>query len=292
MFRAKVWTAACFVILLTVSDVAGWAQTIAPGDRVRVTSAAPLKIGQRLVATVPTGTEVVATRVNGAWIYVETAAGSGWVHVARVERVEEAQPDVGEAPPAPSQQGLLELLASYMRQMGYRFISLSESQEQEGLIVTGFSFEDEGFSIEVVIDPIVEKGCLLLKAPRLFHAPQTAGSESRLLELLKAIGYINYSIILGKFCYDLRDGEVSFELNLAIDDVSVSYRQFEHCLKVLLVEVREKLPRLKRVWEGEYDATIFYVPGSIMPIPPGPAGVPRSGMRVSSSHQSRRQLTI
>jgi hypothetical protein len=125
------------------------------------------------------------------------------------------------------------------------------------MIIAGFGFEPQGFSVEVFIDVIAEKGALLMKVPRIFHAPVESGSEHRVFELLKAIGYINYSTILGKFCYDPRDGEVSFQVNMAIDDAVLTFGQFKHSLEVLLGELQEKVPKLRAIHAGELTADVL-----------------------------------
>ncbi|MCS7237738.1 MAG: YbjN domain-containing protein [Thermoguttaceae bacterium] len=274
MNRARLFLIAAATGLLLASAGQLWAQEIAPGTRVRVISTAPVKVAQEVVGSVTEGTELVVLQREGNWVYVETGSVSGWVHISRV-RVVESPEDEG-APPPPSGDKLLDRLASYMSRLGYRFLRVDEPGEREGIILTGFTFVEEDFSIEVIIDPIVEKGCLLMKAPRLFFARPNE-NPTPLLELLKAIGYINYTIILGKFCYDPRDGEVSFELNIAIDDISVSFKQFEHCLRVLCLEVKDKLPKLKAIWEGRCTAEALYQAGSILPVGPrGPVTTART----------------
>lgn len=274
MNRARMYAVAAVVALAAVCEGHLWAQQIASGSRLRVVSPAPVKLGREILGTLSQGTEVVALDVKGDWIYVEADGLRGWVHATRVEQV--VSPDDGEAPADPPNGKLLELLASYMDRLGYRYLRVEEPGQREGIIVTAFTFVNEGFSIQVFIDPVVEKGCLLMKAPRLFQA-RMAGNPERLTELLKAIGYINYSIILGKFCYDPRDGEVSFEVNIAIDDIVVSFRQFEHCLIVLCGEIQDKLPKLKAIWDGQCNADVFYSGTLILPVTPqGPVSGTRT----------------
>lgn len=277
MLRAKLFIVAVVVAVATNFSLC-WSQVVSPGDRLRVVSPARIKIGQQVLATVPAGTEVVAVQVNGDWIYVETSSGNGWIHRTRVERVAEAEPDDGGAPPPPESESLLDLLGSYLRKMGLRYAAITEPEEREGIIVFGFKFE-EGFTIEVIIDPIVEKRCLRMTAPRLFFAPQTPGSEARLLELLKAIGFINYSHNVGRFSYDPRDGEVAFDLNMPLVDISIPYSMFEHCLLLFLAQIRDKVPRLKDVWEGRCGADVFYQGGIIRP---SLRTAPTSGVRTAS----------
>ncbi len=254
-------------ILLLVLPV--WAnQPISQGDWVRVLSDSPAKVEREVVGTIPGGTVAEAKYVQGDWVFLEVGDVRGWVHRSRVERISREEP-VAVCPPAPISEEpagkpnsgtTLDLLSRYMDRLGYKHATVIEPFEQEGVIITGFTFVERDLQVTVVIDPIVEKGCLLFKVPRIFHAPVDRTSPDRLLELLKAIGYFNYSIILGKFCYDPRDGEVSFEVNIAIDDSVVTFAQFKHCLDVVLGELEDKVPKLRAILAGEASASDFMKP--------------------------------
>jgi|GEM_PF-590479 len=254
-------------ILVLVLPV--WAnQPISQGDWVRVLSDSPAKVEREVVGTIPGGTVAEAKYVEGDWVFLEVGDVRGWVHRSRVQRISHEEP-VPVSPPVPvfeeparkpNTGTTVELLSGYMHRLGYKHATVTEPFEQEGVIISGFTFVEKDLQVTVVIDPIVEKGCLLFKVPRIFHAPVDTTSPDRLLELLKAIGYFNYSIILGKFCYDPRDGEVSFELNIAIDDSVVTFAQFKHCMDVVLGELEDKVPKLRAILAGEASASDFMTP--------------------------------
>jgi hypothetical protein len=254
-------------IVLLVLPV--WAtERISQGDWVRVISDSPAKIEREVVGTIPGGTVAEAKYVQGEWVFLEVGDVRGWVHRSRVERISHPEPEPVCPPPPVSQEPAgkpnsgttLELLSRYMDRLGYKHATVTEPLEQEGVIIAGFRFVDKDLQVTVQIDPIVEKGCLLFNVPRIFHAPVGTTSPDRLLELLKAIGYFNYSIILGKFCYDPRDGEVSFGVNIAIDDSVVPFAQFKHCLDVVLSELEDKVPKLRAILAGEASASDFMKP--------------------------------
>lgn len=79
-------------------------------------------------------------------------------------------------------------------------------------------------------------------------------SSERLTELLTAIGFINYRMILGKFAYDPRDGEVRFSLDIPIDEGALTYKQFAHCLRVTTAMVEEYYPKLRDILKGRMTA--------------------------------------
>jgi len=72
-----------------------------------------------------------------------------------------------------------------------------------------------------------------------------------------AMGFINYRIILGKFAYDPRDGEVRFSVDVPIDENDLSYEQFQHCMGVAVTIVEEYAPKLRAIVAGEKTAQQF-----------------------------------
>jgi len=132
----------------------------------------------------------------------------------------------------------------------HKYRLVDEPGEKEGALYTGWRSAPDDPGYALVIDPIVEKGCLCFRAPHLLYAPREETSTSRLLDLLVAIGHINYSIILGKFVYDPSDGEVRFSVDVPIDANRVTYEQFRHVLNVVTAMVEQNVPLLKGILEG------------------------------------------
>jgi hypothetical protein len=268
-------------------------ERISPGDWVRVLYDSPAKIETEVVGTIPGGTVAEVKYVQDDWVFLEVGKIRGWVRRSRVEKVSSPEPVPVLPPPirSPAEPAMtansgttLALLSGYMDQLGYKYFTVTESREEEGMIISLFSLAEAELQLTIFIDPIVEKGCLLFKAPRVLHAPVGTTSPDRLLELLKAIGYINYSIILGKFCYDPRDGEVSFEVNIPIDDSAVTFGQFKHCLIVLLGELEEKVPKLRRILAGEATADVFIHQIIIQPAQLFTTGTSSEGQAVGDRH--------
>lgn len=80
----------CLIILVCGrGDAAAGEVTIKPGDRIRVKRGpAPLKVGKRTLATIETGTELTALKVQGNWVKVKVKKDSntvtGWIHSKRL----------------------------------------------------------------------------------------------------------------------------------------------------------------------------------------------------------------
>ncbi len=155
-------------------------------------------------------------------------------------------------------QVTLDLMRQYLERFGWsRYKAVEEPLEKEGIIHTGWrsSPEEEGFNL--AIDPMVEKNCLSFRVPKILTAPLDTTPAERLKDLLVAMGFINYRIILGKFAYDPRDGEVRFSVDIPIDENTVTYEQFQHCLGVAVKMVDEYAPKLKAIVNGEKSAEEF-----------------------------------
>ena len=155
-------------------------------------------------------------------------------------------------------QVTLELMKQYLERFGWhRYKAVDEPMEKEGIIHTGWRSSPEAKGFNLVIDPMVEKNCLAFRVPKVLVAPLDETPAERLKDLLVAMGFINYRIILGKFAYDPRDGEVRFSVDIPIDENTVTYEQFQHCLGVTVKMVEDYAPKLKAIVNGEKTAEEF-----------------------------------
>jgi hypothetical protein len=155
-------------------------------------------------------------------------------------------------------QVTLELLKGYLERFGWhRYKAVDEPSEKEGIIYTGWRSSEAPEGYNMAIDPMVERNCLSFKVPKVLVAPRDTTPAERLAELLMAMGFINYRIILGKFAYDPRDGEVRFSVDVPIDENDLSYEQFQHCMGVVVKMVEEYAPKLRAIVAGEKTAQQF-----------------------------------
>lgn len=151
----------------------------------------------------------------------------------------------------------LKMLTQYLEQFGWsNYQAVDEPFEKEGVIRTGWrsSSDEEGY--QMAIDPMVEKSCLCFRVTGVLTAPLAEDAE-RVRELTLAIGFINYNIILGKFAYDPRDGEVRFSVDVPIDENTFTYAQFLHVMRVAIESTELYAPKLHSVWSGEITAQQF-----------------------------------
>jgi hypothetical protein len=146
----------------------------------------------------------------------------------------------------------MEQLTKYLEQFGWKHYKPEEEEtEEEGIIYTGWRSSPETSGFNLSIDPMVEKNCLSFRVHRLVEAPRDNTAPDRLADLLMVLGWVNYRIILGKFSYDPRDGEVRFSVDVPIDDNDFNYAQFEHTLGVIINTAETWEPNLKALMAGE-----------------------------------------
>lgn len=151
----------------------------------------------------------------------------------------------------------LKMLTDYLERFGWsRYKAVDEPFEKEGIIHTGWRSSDEHDGYRLTIDPIVEKGCLSFRVPEILKAPLEDNPE-RLDDLTLALGFINYRIILGKFAYDPRDGEVRFSVDVPIDENTFTYAQFVHTMGVVIKTTEQYAPKLREIWTGQLTARQF-----------------------------------
>lgn len=151
----------------------------------------------------------------------------------------------------------LKMLTGYLERFGWsRYEAVDEPFEKEGVIYTGWRSSGENEGYRLTIDPMVEKACLSFRVPEIVQAPMEDGPE-RLGDLTLAIGFINYRIIIGKFAYDPRDGEVRFSVDVPIDENTFTYAQFVHTMGVVIKTTEQYAPQLRAIWSGQLTARQF-----------------------------------
>ena len=73
----------------------------------------------------------------------------------------------------------------------------------------------------------------------------------RLSDLLLLLGTVNYSLIFGRLSYDERDGEICFEYALPTDGAKITFDQFDHVLRAIIVSTDTWGKRVGQLVRGE-----------------------------------------
>ncbi|MCX8107201.1 MAG: YbjN domain-containing protein [Verrucomicrobiae bacterium] len=145
----------------------------------------------------------------------------------------------------------LDMMKDYLKRFGWHtYKAVQEPFEKEGIIFTGWysSDEDEGYLL--AIDPMVERGCLSFRVPKILQASPASVPSARIGELCCAMGYVNCRLLVGKFAFDPSDGEVRFSVDLPIEGNTLTYEQFVHCLGATIHAVESYAPALRKVAAG------------------------------------------
>lgn len=94
-----------------------------------------------------------------------------------------------------------------------------------------------------------ERQVVCFDLPALLQAPpQRRGTVA-------AVGmHVNYSLLLGAFRLDLRDGELAFGLRVPYREAGFGRAQFEHCISAIGWTLDQHLPSLLRACWGREEA--------------------------------------
>ena len=148
------------------------------------------------------------------------------------------------------------LVEKYLDRLGWQqHEARPELGEQEGVVITGW--QGPGGGTGLLIDPIKEKNLLRFLAVDILKAPPSSTPSAHLNGLLMAMGFLNRQLILGKWSYDPSDGEVRFDLGVATDDDDLSFEEFGHCLKGVVIAVDGYAGDLRSIAEGKLSAGEF-----------------------------------
>ncbi len=152
----------------------------------------------------------------------------------------------------------LQLIMEYLERFGWKnYEAVNEPSEQEGIIYTGWRASEHNPVYMLSIDPMMEKKCISFRTQSLIEAPYGRVERDCLLDLLLALHWINFRIIVGKFSYEPLRGEVRFSIDLPIDENTLSYEQFVHSLGLIVEIVETYVPLIKKIKNGEITAEQF-----------------------------------
>lgn len=148
-------------------------------------------------------------------------------------------------------QVTVKLLTEHLEKFGWKYYQVyKEMGEKEGGISTSWRTADDRV-YRMTIDPIAERNCVSFKVLQLAQAPWDSTPPEVLRDLLTVMAWVNHDILLGKFCYDIRSGEVLLSVDIPTDDSTLTYTQFEHTMHILLSMAEKWSPRLQALLRGE-----------------------------------------
>src|SRR5579884_1067629 len=109
-------------------------------------------------------------------------------------------------------------------------------------------------SIPVIVHYHQEVAALLITVPNIMHAPEEglgAPGPEALGTFLQYLMDLNYKLMVGRFGWDHRDGEVIFEVAILCADAPVTREQFMANLVLAVQTVEKRYQQLQRaLWSG------------------------------------------
>jgi hypothetical protein len=145
----------------------------------------------------------------------------------------------------------IQLLTQYLPKYGWPAFKVIEDGPTGGKILTGWGSPLVGESRMMFISIDHRQNTMLVVVPALVSAPQERMSIGQLADVLAALGFANFALSIGRYCYDPSDGEIRYEIGLPIDAAEITFEQFEHLMNIAQAAVTYWAPRIKAVADGE-----------------------------------------
>lgn len=144
----------------------------------------------------------------------------------------------------------ISLLTEYLPRYGWPGFKVVEDTAAGGKIFTGWVSPVGGVRpLFLTIDHRNET--LTLVCPALAAARQDEMPVGQLADTLTALGFANFALQMGRFCYDPRDGEIRYEYGMPLAGARLTYEQFEHIMNAAQAAVTYWAPRIKDAAFGE-----------------------------------------
>jgi len=158
----------------------------------------------------------------------------------------------------------VETLARYLDENNLQY----ELQLEEERILLGID------GVPVIVRYRSEAAVLLITVPNVLRAPQEghgAPTPEALTIFLKYLMDTNYKMMVGRFGWDHRDGELIFEIAILCTDVPVTRDQFMANLVLAVQTVEKRYHQLQRaLWAGLSLEQLFHSENEVQgPMIPG-----------------------
>ncbi|HEY3319676.1 MAG TPA: YbjN domain-containing protein [Planctomycetota bacterium] len=134
----------------------------------------------------------------------------------------------------------LETLARYLDRDEWRY----DLDPEASCIRTGFRGDHATYRAMVLFD--ADKQRVRFIVPNYLNLTKIPDK----LRILERLMELNMQYILLKFGYDPGDGEVRAEIDVPVNDATLSYEGFRRCLYCLLTAVDEEYPEMMRLMWG------------------------------------------
>jgi hypothetical protein len=136
-------------------------------------------------------------------------------------------------------------IASHLERFGFKNYKIIEDTAEGGKLLTGW----DGKYVSA-LEVNHRTNTLQFIVPGIAAAKRDEISPGRLADILMAVGFANYALLIGRFAYDPNDGELRYNYVMPIDNASVTFEQFNHVMSATVQTVNYWAPRLRTACEG------------------------------------------
>lgn len=136
-------------------------------------------------------------------------------------------------------------IASHLERFGFKNYTVLEDTPDGGKLLTGW----DGKYVSA-IEVNHRSNTVMFVVPGIAAAKRDEISPGRLADILMAIGFANYALLIGRFAYDPNDGELRYNYVMPIDNAELTFEQFQHVMAATVQTVDYWAPRLRAACDG------------------------------------------
>jgi len=146
------------------------------------------------------------------------------------------------------------LIEEYLDRRGWKEHKTSPVPQGPGeaVLAKWRSTSGEGFALIIV--PAVEVNSLIFLVGEVVSAKPDSTPADRLSGLLLTIGRLNHVLVLGSWGFNPGDGSLGFRVSVPIDDGEISFENFDHCVRAVIVAIEADAGNLRAIAAGTKSA--------------------------------------
>lgn len=136
-------------------------------------------------------------------------------------------------------------IGAYLERFGFQNYKIIADGPDGGHLLTGW---DGKYVSSIEVNH--RTNTVMFVVPGIAAAPRDQISPGRLADILMAVGFANYALLIGRFAYDPNDGELRYNYVMPIDNATLTFEQFNHVMTATVQTVDYWAPRLRAACEG------------------------------------------
>ena len=139
-------------------------------------------------------------------------------------------------------------IGAYLERFGFKNYKIIADGPEGGQLLTGWDGKFGKYVSSIEVNH--KTNTMLFVVPGIAAAPRDQIPPGRLADILMAVGFANYALLIGRFAYDPNDGEIRYNYVIPIDNAALTFEQFAHVMAATVQTVDYWAPRLRAACEG------------------------------------------